>query len=482
MLSSCGASGNDGTSPEPSIPSTGDITMPRKEIRGVWIASVSNIDWPRNKTNADAQKKEYTDYLDLFKKYNVNAVVMQVRPCADAFYDSSLEPWSEFITGTQGKNPGYDVLRFMIDEAHKRGMEFHAWMNPYRISNNVNTFKPAASHIYRQHPEWTMTYDKLLMFRPGVPEVRKFLVSVIDELITKYDVDGIHFDDYFYPYPKTGFAIDDEGDFVKYGQEYGSVEDFRRGNVNKAIEEIHSLIVAKRPDVVFSISPYGIWRNQSKDAVNGSESSGLSNYDGLYADIRLWCEKGWIDMVVPQLYASTENVAMNFIKMTDWWAHHSFDCPVVIGHPLYKFGNVAEGQIYMNPVQLETQFFYARRQSAVQGSFLYNASVFKDNKIDILSTLAKIYPDKAIIPFMGRAVAAAPGIVDGLSVQGKKISWTAQNGDMRYIVYKIADKKAEVCDIVSESEFTCSEAGAYAVSALNRDNAEGKLSAQVAVN
>lgn len=481
FLTSCKTTDEPQPTPGGGSETTQDITMPRKEMRGVWIASVSNIDWPKS-SSAEVQKQEYIDYLDLFVKYHVNAVAMQIRPTADAFYNSPLEPWSQFITGRQGKDPGYDVLKFMIDEAHKRGLEFHAWMNPYRISNNVNTFVPSDDHVYKKHKEWTMVYDKLLMFRPALPEVQQFLVDVIDDLITKYDVDGIHFDDYFYPYPKTGFTIDDAGDFAKYGAGYANIEDFRRGNVNKVIESIHNLIVKKRPDVLFSISPYGVWRNKKTDPVNGSDSSSsLTNYDDLYADIRLWCEKGWIDMVVPQLYASTENIAMNFIKMTDWWTKNSFECPVVIGHGIYKFGNSAEGAVYMNPLQLDTQFFYARRNSSVQGSFLYNASVFKENKINILSNLEKIYADKTPIPFMGRTTLAAPKKVSNLTVSSKVLVWPSQGSTMRYIVYKIIDNKASVIDIITDNKFTCSEDGNYAVTAINGDNVESELSTVITV-
>lgn len=477
MLCSCKGAEPGG---EPTTPPSGSgLTMPRKEIRGIWVATVDCMDWPRS-YNKEAQKKEYVEYLDLFKQYNANAVIMQVRPMADAFYDSEFEPWSQYITGVQGKNPGYDVLRFMIDETHKHGLEFHAWMNPYRISNNVNTFRPAENHIYKKHPEWTMTYGKLLIFRPALPEVREHLVNVIDELMTKYpDIDGIHFDDYFYPYP-AGVELEDQGDFLKYGQEYETIEDFRRGNVNKVIEDIHNLLVEKYPGVVFSISPYGVWRNK-KDDPNGSDSNSLSNYDDLYADIRLWCEKGWIDLVVPQLYASTENINMNFTKMTSWWAKNSFDCPVAIGHGLYKFGNPNEGAIFMNPLELETQFFYARRNKDIQGSFLFNATVFKANKINILDNLGKIYAERTLIPFMGRESCQRPERAANVKVSGKTISWTAQDG-MRYVVYKVTDNKAAIADIVSENSFVCPESGSYAVSVLNGDNTESALTEIMQVN
>ncbi|HIR37918.1 MAG TPA: family 10 glycosylhydrolase [Candidatus Limisoma gallistercoris] len=479
LLALCGC--KDASSENPPQPGIEGVSMPRKEVRGVWVATVDRMDWPRNTASAEVQKQEFVEYLDLFEQYNVNMVVMQVRPMADAFYDSPLEPWSQYITGTQGKDPGYDVLQFMIEETHKRGMEFHAWMNPYRISNNVNTFRPAAGHIYNKHPEWTMTYGNLLIFRPALPEVRQFLVDVIDDLITKYDVDGIHFDDYFYPYPASGVELDDQQDFMEYGKEFDNIEDFRRDNVNKAIEAVHNLIVEKRPDVVFSISPYGVWRNRADDPDGSDSSSSITNYDDLYADIRLWCEKGWIDMVVPQLYASTENIAMNFVKMTDWWANNSYNCPVVIGHGVYKFGNPAEGEIFMDPMQLETQFFYARREANVDGSFIFNASVFKDNKINILDNLGKVYADKALIPFMGRETAPEPKPVENLAASGKTLSWESHGERMRYVVYRIDGKEVKIEDVVDTNTYVCGRSGDYAVSAINDDNKESDISVVLTV-
>lgn len=461
---------------------TVNITTPAKEIRAVWLATVGNMDWPTDIYSIEKQKQEYIKYLDLFQQYNVNVVVGQIRPTADAFFESQYEPWSQYLTGTRGKNPGYDVVQFMVDEAHKRGMEFHAWLNPYRISTNVNAFRPVDGEFYKQHPEWTMRYGNLLIFRPAIPEVRQHLVNVIDEICTKYPVDGIHFDDYFYPYPDGKNTLDDQGDFIKYGAEYSNIEDFRRGNVNKAIEDVHNLLVSKHPGVVFSISPYGVWRNKSKDSQNGSDSStSITNYDDLYADIRLWCEKGWIDLVVPQLYATTENIAMNFKKMTTWWTKNSFDCPVAIGIAMYKFGNPAEGAIYVNnPTELETEFYYTRRNN-VSGTFIFNSSAFKNNKINILDNLARCYPQRALIPFMGRATVAEPKQITSISADGKTLYWKEQNG-MRFVIYKVVDNAGTIVDIVENTNtYTCAEAGDYSVSVLNKDNVESELSKIVSV-
>lgn len=474
-LFSCKGSEVEETPPTP--PAKEEIKMPEKEFRAVWMATVGRMDWPAS-SDVAAQKEQYIRYLDLFEKYNINAVVFQVRPTADAFYPSTLEPWSEYIGGSRGLDPGYDVLRFLIDETHKRGMEFHAWMNPFRISNNATQFKPVPGYAADAHPEWTMRYGNLLMFRPALPEVRQHLLNVIRELVTRYDVDGLHFDDYFYPYPAAGREIDDAGDFLRYGTGYKTVEDFRRGNVDKMIEAIHKLVVNECPGVLFGISPYAAWRHRSQDP-NGSDTSGINNYDDLYADIRLWCEKGWIDYVTPQLYSSTKNIALNFVKLSEWWPANSFDVPVIVGYGLYRFGNPKEGDIYMNPVELETQFYYARKQPKIVGGFLFNGTSFTANKIDIMSTVAKMYPGKALLPFMGRSTVAAPAVVSGVKVSNGQLTWDAQSGCTRYAVYRIAEQTATLAGIVTTNTYKLEEKGTYAVSGVNADNTEGELSSVI---
>ncbi|MCD8079709.1 MAG: family 10 glycosylhydrolase [Bacteroides sp.] len=470
-LHACSDSTTDGPPPEEKD----EIRMPQKEFRAAWVATVGRMDWPASTSDIEAQKVQYIRYLDTFVAYNLNAVVMQIRPTADAFYESALEPWSEYITGTRGKSPGYDVMQFMIDETHKRGLEFHAWMNPFRISNSAGSFTPTPGYPGEDRPEWKMRYGNLLMYRPAIPEVRQHLLDVIEDLITRYDVDGIHFDDYFYPYPQTGVEIDDAEDFRIYGQGYTNVEDFRRGNVNTMIEDIHNLVVHVRPGILFGISPYAAWRHKSQDP-NGSETSGINNYDDLYADIRLWCEKGWIDYVTPQLYASTQNIALNFIHLCDWWPANSFDVPVLIGYGLYKFGNPHEGDIFMKPEELETQFFYARKQEKVKGAMLFNGTAFTANRIDILSTLGKVYGHKSLIPFMGRKTVAEPFPPAHVRTDGGVLRWEAGNGDLRYAVYHIEDQEAQLLEITRDVSFTLPGKGKYAVSAVNKDQVESSLS------
>lgn len=482
------ACGGDEPSPTPSPnptpnPDSGtevvlkpeDVTMPRKEIRAVWLCTVRDIDWPRNKTNPEVQKQEFIEYLDLFKQYNVNTVIMQVRPCADAFYNSSLEPWSQYLTGVQGHDPGWDVMNFMINETHKRGMEFHAWMNPYRICEDYTKFNPAANAISKTHPEWVMQYGKLWILNPALPEVRQHLCNVVADLLDKYDVDGIHFDDYFYPY-KNG-ELPDLQDYQKYGVPAGFTnrEDWRRDNVNKAIEAVHNTIIAHKPGAIFSISPFCVWRNSSVDPRGSNTSTYDSNYDTLYADILKWCEENWIDLVVPQLYYSTQNKNANFNVLVNWWPEHVGNCPIAIGLELDLYSPNHSQAVYQTTTEIEQEFFYARRQTKVQGTFLFCAKVFKENKINLLGKLAEMYPEPSVIPFFGRSTTSAPSALTSLKAEGQKLSWENKGNGMRYVIYRIDAKVAHTIDIISSNSYDVTGTGYFAVSVLNQDNTESQI-------
>lgn len=451
------------------------IKFQRKELRAAWMATVWGIDWPGTNYNAESQKQAYIDYLELFKTQKLNAVMVQVRPKADAFYASPYEPWSQWITGTLGQNPGYDVLQFMIDETHKRGMEFHAWINPYDITTDANNFDITKYPTLKDHPDWVMRYADRMIFRPSHPEVPTFLINVIDDIATKYDVDGIHFDDYFYPYPVAGATLDDAADYAQYGSGYATIEDFRRGCVNDLIRRIHVLIETKHPTILFSVSPYAVWRNLSQDPINGSATNSTSNYDDLYADIRLWCQEGWLDFVVPQLYQGTNNNYAGFNILTQWWSKHSFDVPVMVGYPLYRFYNAAEGNLTAE--ELQNEFMYAYKESKIQGGVFYNSTAFKANRGGILEVLDKYYANPALIPFMGRKTLPDPDKVSSLSVNSNSLSWNTVNGtDIRYAVYRIRNNKAQIEAIVTDTSFELTRSGDYCVSAVNAENNEGAYS------
>ncbi|MCK4992803.1 MAG: family 10 glycosylhydrolase, partial [Bacteroidales bacterium] len=279
---------------------------PKREFRGVWVATVANIDWPSEPgLSTYEQQHEILDIVDMHKKNGINAIILQVRPTADALYSSELEPWSGFLTGEQGKapDPFYDPLEFWIREAHKRGMELHAWFNPYRINVDTADFL-SGSHIIHKHPEWLFSYGGRFYFSPANPGVWNFVREVVVDVVRRYDVDAIHFDDYFYPYRIENQEFPDSLDFARYGGKFypDRLEEWRRHNVDTIIAMLGAAIKEEKPWVKFGISPFGVWRNRSEDERGSETTAGTSNYDGLYADVLLWQQKGWIDYLMPQLY------------------------------------------------------------------------------------------------------------------------------------------------------------------------------------
>ena len=277
---------------------------PKHEFRGAWLHTVFQGQYKNQ--NTEQNKAYLIGQLDSLRKVGVNAVIFQVRPQSDAFYASELEPWSRYLTdGGNAPRPFWDPLQFMIEQCHERGMELHAWLNPYRVTSNSKQTLPQ-NHIYHRHPERFIRYDGKLYFDPGQPENREFIGAVVDDIVARYDVDGIHFDDYFYPYPVKGKEFGDDASYRRYGNGMDR-GDWRRHNVDLLIEDLHRRIAAAKPWVRFGISPFGIWRNQSSDS-RGSRTSGLQNYDALYADVLLWEEEGWIDYLLPQLYWELDTV------------------------------------------------------------------------------------------------------------------------------------------------------------------------------
>src|SRR6201996_5946292 len=277
---------------------------PKREFRGVWLATVVNIDWPTDiHASPDKQKKELLGILDADQAAGINAVILQVRPAADAFYAKSLEPWSKWLTGKQGQAPGplYDPLEFAITEAHKRGMELHAWFNPYRATTDGKFGALSPEHITNIKPEWFFIYGGIKLFNPGIPEVREYIVKVLLDVVDNYDVDGIHMDDYFYPYQIDGQHINDAQTFKDYGGDFDNIKDWRRNNVDLLIKMLGDSIHKHKPHVKFGISPFGIWANKYQNP-EGSDTHGGSSYYELFADSRKWIKEGWIDYINPQLY------------------------------------------------------------------------------------------------------------------------------------------------------------------------------------
>ena len=354
------------------------FSQAKNEFRGVWIASVDNIDWPiKGMTDPQSQRDEFIKLLDMHKKNGMNAVIVQVRPAADAFYPSQYEPWSEWLTGKQGKPPSpyYDPLEFMIKEAHKRGMEFHAWCNPYRAEFKVGSSSIASNHPTKIHPEWFLVYGDKRYYNPANAEAQQFVVKVISDIVKRYDVDAIHMDDYFYPYRITGKEFPDEADYRRSNSKLNK-EDWRRSNVDSVIRKLSIAIKKEKPWVQFGISPFSVWRNNDKDVRGSDSKAGQSNYDDLYADILLWLKEKWIDYVAPQLYFEIGHDKVDYAKMLDWWSKNSYGRNLYIGIGIYRAGS---SSAWRNPNEIPNQIKLLRQYPNVQGSIFYTSKTFKTN-------------------------------------------------------------------------------------------------------
>lgn len=349
-----------------------------QEFRGVWIATVDNIDWPtRGQYDPASQKQEFIRQLDMHKANGMNAVVMQVRPAADAFYPSQYEPWSQWLTGTQGKPPSpyYDPMKFTIEESHKRGFEYHAWCNPYRANFSVGKASIAANHITRLHPEWFVEYGGKMYFDPGNKEAQNWVVTVMKDMISRYDIDALHMDDYFYPYKVPGKDFPDTATFRKYGNGM-TKEDWRRSNVDTIILKLSNAIKETKPWVKFGISPFGVWRNVAKDPRGSDTKAGVTNYDDLYADILLWMKNKWIDYVAPQIYWEFSQPNAPYQKVLDWWNENSYGRHVYIGLAMYRAGS---NDAWKDKTQLPRQIDSLRKKENVQGAIYFSSTSFNKN-------------------------------------------------------------------------------------------------------
>lgn len=365
-----------------------------KEIRGIWISTVFNIDWPSTSSygKAEAQRMEYIALLDEVQAMGINAVFVQVRPSADAIYRSKLVPWSIYLTGTPDKDPGYDPLQFMIEETHRRGMEFHAWFNPFRASTGAN-MKLADEHVAKQHPDWIVNFKNMAYINPGIPEARQHIIDVVLEVVENYNIDGVHLDDYFYPTGESASnTFNDDLAYKKYNpRKISSKADWRRANINDFVQSLGVQIHNVNPDISYGISPYGVWRNQSKDATGSNTKASVTAYDSSYADVRQWIKQEWIDYVVPQIYWSMLRPEVRYDVLADWWANEvkGTDVKLYIGHALYKLGTTEIG--WNSAQEIINQLEYNRTIPEISGSIFFSANVLRKNPLGIIQLLQSHY-------------------------------------------------------------------------------------------
>jgi len=382
---------------------TTEKPQPPREFRGVWIATVENLDWPsRAGLSAAVQQQEFTKLLDQVKQMCLNAIVVQIKPVADAFYPSQYGPWSAYLSGTQGKDPGYNPLAFMVSEAHRRNLEFHAWFNPYRLSlhNDINQLAP--NHPARQHPDWIVSYGGRLYYNPGLPAVRAFVVSSILEVVTNYAIDAVHMDDYFYPYPVAGQNFPDDASFQKFNSgHFAKKADWRRDNVNQLIQQLSVSMKQIKPHIKFGISPFGVWRNKATDPT-GSDTRATQNYDDLYADTRTWIRNNWLDYIAPQLYWPIGFAPAAYEKLVDWWSKEvgGRNVHLYIGHAVYKIGSNTP-PAWTNPEEMVRQIQLNRNSPQVKGSIFFRLRSLLDNPLGFKDRLINdLYKQVAIVPEM----------------------------------------------------------------------------------
>lgn len=374
--------------------------MPR-EFRGVWIATVANIDWPISPDDPyEKQKRDFLEILDYYKSLNFNAVIVQVRTAGDAFFPSNLAPWSKYLTGKQGKAPNTNEnpLTWMIHESHARGMEFHAWLNPYRATMDLKTDELSPDHDYNVHRDWMVKYGTKYYYNPGLPEVQTHLLKVIKEIVDNYDVDAIHFDDYFYPYKIAREEFPDRNTYNKYKKSGQTQDDWRRDNVNQLIFALNNTIKQSKPWVQFGISPFGVWRNQDKDPKGSPTQAGQTNYDDLYADVLLWMKNGWVDYMIPQLYWSMEHPLASHRILNDWWATNHNYTNIYIGNGPYKIREDSD-KAWENPKEINNQISYTRTLPTIQGNAFFSAKSMKIKNRDVAQLLkGELYNEPTLPP------------------------------------------------------------------------------------
>ncbi len=422
----------------------------KREFRGAWIQCVNG---QFQGMGTEQMQKTLAYQLDELQKMGANAIIFQVRPECDALYQSSIEPWSRFLTGQQGRppKPYWDPLQWMITECHKRSMELHAWINPYRAKTKGTT-QVAITHVTAKHPERCMAYDDLILLNPGIPENRDYICEVARDIVTRYDVDGIHMDDYFYPYPVAGQKIMDDEQYRLYNNGITDRGDWRRHNVNTFIKQFYETVHQAKPWVKVGISPFGIYRNK-RSADIGSETNGLQNYDDLYADVLLWVNNGWLDYCVPQIYWEIGNRAADYATLIRWWDRYCGNRPLYIGEDIERTVKNKDPEDPRRNQQWAKHQLYTQMKN-VKGTVLWYAKAAVDNTGNYATTLQQNYwRYPALQPQMTYIDKKAPGkprkVKPIMTNDGLVLFWTAPKskkwGDeaVKYVVYRFARGEKE---------------------------------------
>lgn len=482
-----------------AAPTAQTFDNPKREFRGAWLHVIGQSQW-MNK-NTTQQKAYIRDQFDKLQAAGCNAVIFQVRPTADALYKSELEPWSYWLTGGRGRAPkeDWDPMQYAIEEAHKRGMEFHAWLNPYRVTSNAKETLPA-NHDANIHPERYVKFNGQTFFDPAYQENRDFIASVVDDITARYDVDAIHIDDYFYPYPAGAKRFEaDDASYAKFGNGMPR-NDWRRHNVDLLIEQLHNTIKNRKPWVRFGVSPFGIWRNKSTDP-RGSNSNGLQNYDDLYADVLLWAKNGWIDYLAPQLYWPLDLKVAPSRHLAEWWNDNANGVDVYIGQDTKRTMDSADpGNNDRN--ELDTKVRLSRRLPNVKGNIWWHGYWVTDNYKGVADSLALKYQSTIALPPMYGDITKAPKPVSNLRADIErgaayliwdtpKVGESPRDDDaVKFVVYQFSEGEdtSTLSDpqtiiamtpdhrvmIDNGGDLTSLKGTTFAVTSLDRNNRESK--------
>lgn len=409
-----------------------------REFRGVWIATVANIDWPSSKELSTAeQQAELLAILDRAVELNLNAVVLQVRPMGDALYASPTEPWSEYLTGAVGRapEPFYDPLEFALRACRERGLELHAWFNPYRVKHPSARSELPANHISRRRPDLVRTYGRYLWMDPGEPDTRSYVLGVVKDLLTRYDVDGIHIDDYFYPYPSydNGRPFPDDRSWERYRAGGGRLErdDWRRENVNTFVREFYQLVRETAPGVRVGVSPFGIWRPNNPEGIQG-----LDQFAVLYADARKWWQEGWMDYLAPQLYWPIDQAPQSYPRLQEWWASHNRqNRHLWVGNFTSRVTGGADG---WPPSEIVRQVQLTRAFEGATGNIHFSARALMEPRGGLAELLRReVYAEPALVPatpWLGRGRPERP---EG-RFEGRGVIWESPgSGSLKLWVVQI---------------------------------------------
>ena len=470
----------------------------KREFRAVWVATVANIDWPSQPgLPVEQQKREVCTILDRHKENGMNAVILQVRPCADAFYDSSLEPWSRYLTGIQGvaPDPFYDPLEYWITQSHLRGMELHAWFNPYRLKQSV-VHELTTEHFAAEHPEWTFEYGGKSYLSPAVPEVWQYLVEVVTDVVRRYDIDAVHFDDYFYPYQVAGEVLPDDSLFARYGGAYypHRKDDWRRQNVDTVIHALSLAIKDVKPWVKFGISPFGVWRNRTEDPAGSETMAGTTNFGGLFADVLRWQREGWIDYLMPQVYWRDDHPVADFSTLAWWWNDVSYGRHVYLGLAPYRIDRRSEHRLWRRQRFFLEQIEMSRGLEQVQGFGMFSSRHFFRQDLRRLNRKlqGRYMEHHALVPPMPWIDHLPPNYPHNLFVEGNALRWEIENSGNEFdrqrffVIYrfdhsasrhlKSADRIVAVTGMQYHDFGDKIPGGTYRVAALDRLNNESQLS------